>query len=519
MKTPVKHQTTKDTWSNYSGRTANVRVSFSHSDNAHGFNILPRSLGNHRLQTKPRVSKPNDKYEQEADRVAEQVMRTPSQSVIQNTTTAFVQRKCDACDTEKDELLLRKASQGEGSAEVTVATHQIDGLQNGKPMPRAEQRFFGSRFGNNFDAVRIHDDSQAHYLARNIHAKAFTLGNNIVFGKGFFSPSSYTGRKLLAHELTHVMQQRNQPPLTIQRQEDSTSVVPRLGPLTSPSLAEFLGFQIIDNFTFGLAGLSGTQQAELQQYVTTVTGLLRDHPSGFIEVVGHTDAPGEVADNLQLGQERADAVKAFLVSQGINSDSIFTSSHGEAELRADTVSRNPRNRRVEIRFRASSGFNLGLELGLSPAPDSSADTFSPPELPSLSPFNIPYHMVFPPEPVGPRRAPSIDILRLPPTTRPASPDFLHEASRWLTDSLGRDDIARLGGRLSAELGMDEGEITRQLNDALISAGEAGLKELLRRLIYAIAGSPSRPSALPTGPAVRELEIPGERIFTLPPIPF
>ena len=66
---------------------------------------------------------------------------------------------------------------------------------------------FEQRFGADFSAVRVHNDGEAHAAARSIDARAFTVGNHIAFGEGQYEPSSAGGKKLLAHELTHVLQQ------------------------------------------------------------------------------------------------------------------------------------------------------------------------------------------------------------------------------------------------------------------------------------------------------------------------
>jgi hypothetical protein len=63
------------------------------------------------------------------------------------------------------------------------------------------------RFGTDFSAVRVHTDSNAQSLARSVNAQAFTVGNDVVFGAGQYAPESDSGKRLLAHELTHVIQQ------------------------------------------------------------------------------------------------------------------------------------------------------------------------------------------------------------------------------------------------------------------------------------------------------------------------
>ena len=76
-------------------------------------------------------------------------------------------------------------------------------------MPTSKRAFFESRFGTDFSSVKIHADSNANQLARSINAKAFTHGRDVVFGAGQYSLETPEGNQLLAHELTHVVQQQH----------------------------------------------------------------------------------------------------------------------------------------------------------------------------------------------------------------------------------------------------------------------------------------------------------------------
>jgi hypothetical protein len=94
----------------------------------------------------------------------------------------------------------------------------------GKPLPPVERAFFESRFGYDFSTVRIHDDARSAEAARDINARAFTIGQDVAFAPGEFAPNADGGRRLLAHELTHVVQQgsrQNQNGPTVQRKETS----------------------------------------------------------------------------------------------------------------------------------------------------------------------------------------------------------------------------------------------------------------------------------------------------------
>ena len=78
----------------------------------------------------------------------------------------------------------------------------------GRSLPESTRAFFEPRFGHGFSKVRVHADFQAAETARAVNARAFTVGRNIVFGEGQLAPNTSAGKKLLAHELTHVLQQR-----------------------------------------------------------------------------------------------------------------------------------------------------------------------------------------------------------------------------------------------------------------------------------------------------------------------
>ena len=81
----------------------------------------------------------------------------------------------------------------------------------GRPLAGPEKKFFESRFGRDFGRVRLHTDGQSMDLAKRVSAKAFAVGENIVFGRGYYQPGTRDGRELMAHELTHVVQQGKAP--------------------------------------------------------------------------------------------------------------------------------------------------------------------------------------------------------------------------------------------------------------------------------------------------------------------
>jgi hypothetical protein len=201
----------------------------SQSKNKLNASTKPVSIKHHSIvkgiiQPKLKIGAPNDKYEQEADRVADQVMRmpTPDQSspIYSSPISSInnIHRKCAGCASEDD--LLQKKSSGITPDVTPSINSNIQSLQGkGQPLSKSERNFFEPRFGTDFSHVRLHTDNHAAKTAQSINAKAFTHGDNVVFGAGEYSSDSVEGKKLLAHELTHVVQQKGatlKPESTIQ---------------------------------------------------------------------------------------------------------------------------------------------------------------------------------------------------------------------------------------------------------------------------------------------------------------
>ena len=193
-----------------------------------GTRAVRRFIESRPVQTKLKIGQPRDAYEQEADRAAEQVMRMPSAQTW--STALYIRRKPLVRATAEGELPEREGSESHiplaretRRTEVSAAGQtEINGMQGGaRPLPQSARDFFEPRFGHDFGAVKVHDDARAAGAARTLTARAFTIGDHVVFGSGEFSPQTGDGRRLLAHELAHVVQQRNgsseTPPIQIQR--------------------------------------------------------------------------------------------------------------------------------------------------------------------------------------------------------------------------------------------------------------------------------------------------------------
>ena len=106
----------------------------------------------------------------------------------------LVQRQCNACDEDG-----------------IINTSSVDPLvnQQGAKLPAELRRYFSQRIGGHFDDVQIHTDAAAAMSANDLQARAYTTGNHIVFGEGQYQPDTLEGKRLIAHELTHVVQQQH----------------------------------------------------------------------------------------------------------------------------------------------------------------------------------------------------------------------------------------------------------------------------------------------------------------------
>ena len=181
------------------------------------------------LQAKLELGAVNDPLEQEADRIAEQIMHTAGSDVFPTDGPAQVSRKCANCEDEESEQIQRKPSGTEvGPGPVSDSIRALLSSP-GQPLDAATRAFFEPRFRHDFSKVRVHAGNAAQQSAQELNAKAYTAGHDIVFGAGSFAPDTSAGKRLLAHELTHVVQQsrssagpvvRRQPKKEQKKEED-----------------------------------------------------------------------------------------------------------------------------------------------------------------------------------------------------------------------------------------------------------------------------------------------------------
>ena len=200
--------------------------------------VRVHSTGPGMIQTKLKINEPGDIYEQEADRVADAVMQMPEPGVQrevepeeeerlqakplvnQITPLVHVQRQEETKEEEEEEEPIEELEKEEEEPIMTKGisgkkplirndlqmrlNQSRDGVQ---PLPKADRSLMERNFGVDFSSVRVHKDSNAVQMTRELNAQAFTYGRDIYFGAGRYNPSTLSGKRLLAHELTHVLQQ------------------------------------------------------------------------------------------------------------------------------------------------------------------------------------------------------------------------------------------------------------------------------------------------------------------------
>ncbi|MGF2039752.1 MAG: DUF4157 domain-containing protein [Nostoc sp. CmiVER01] len=170
-------------------------------------NRLLASRSATQVQAKLTIGEPGDKYEQEADSVAREVVQQINAPAVSGQSQA-VQRQMPE---DKDDLQMRSIVQHvtdggmAASADVEVGIKRARG--GGQPLADSIREPMEQAFGADFSRVKVHTNAQADQLNQSIQAKAFTTGQDVFFRQGEYQPGSRGGQELIAHELTHVVQQ------------------------------------------------------------------------------------------------------------------------------------------------------------------------------------------------------------------------------------------------------------------------------------------------------------------------
>jgi Domain of unknown function (DUF4157) len=201
------------------GATSEVRSETQTTTcSAHEFSRIPvHAPAPITIQPKLTVNTPGDRYEQEADDIAERVMRMSEPKLQRGCACGGGCAKCQTEQPAQEHQRLQAKPVGpidSGQMAAPPLVHEVL-ASPGQPLDESTLAFMEPRFGHDFRQVRVHTDEKAQDSARAVNALAYTAGRHLVFGVGQYSPATPSGRGLLAHELAHAVQQgfaSNLPP-------------------------------------------------------------------------------------------------------------------------------------------------------------------------------------------------------------------------------------------------------------------------------------------------------------------
>lgn len=290
--------------------------------------------------------------------------------------------ECKECKQKRQDMLQRSATNAAPVSEVPPIVHKV--LRSpGQPLDAQTLAFMEPRFGHDFSGVRVHTDAKAAESARDVNALAYTVGRDVVFGAGQHSPRTSAGRRLMAHELTHVVQQTNanaalQGKLTVGATDDSyereanniaetvnsgdghaSSASPTLqskaslqracGPaaLGAPAGCTPVSGDIVgERFLFAVNCddfLQPTEQARLEMFADTIAN------GESVEIHGYASTDGDPTFNENLSCARAlkaqTVIQSILTGKGVAA-AISVFMHGAnpglsaAEQRSVVISRS-----------------------------------------------------------------------------------------------------------------------------------------------------------------------------------
>lgn len=283
-------------------RTPASRAQSDYARNVGNIAVSRLPAGAFRAQARLKIGQPDDRYEREADRVADQVMRTPVSPQAPDdsgVTDLKAQRKCAACEGEEETPLQRKPDAGGVAASMPGSP--VAGP--GRPLDAGSRDFFETRFGRDFGRVRVHDDAQAARSARSLNALAYTVGSDIVFAAGQYAPATGAGRRLLAHELTHTIQQGGSA-AALQRACNPAVIAGRTSPVYFP-----LESTILDVYR-GVSTLSASTTPG------TAVGLVQQ---ALVDLGHNLGTGGPNGDGVTriYGADTTAAISAFQAAEGI----------------------------------------------------------------------------------------------------------------------------------------------------------------------------------------------------------
>jgi len=262
----------------------------------HDFSRIPTYTHAARvIQTKLAINKPGDEYEQDADRIADQVMATPAHNFVSNTPPR----------------IQRFAGQLTEQTEVAPASVDKALASPGQPLEPSLQQDMERRFGYDFSRVRVHSDAVAEQSARDVNANAYTVGNNIVFSVGQFAPGTHKGRRLIAHELTHVVQQRGSELHTMLQADFAVEPT-----VAAPTIATLSAAEIAAAVTYNQARFTDPDEISLLRDILGLSRTPADINDEFVLAVVQYQASYGLTQDGKLGPKTVEQLSKEVIAEG-----------------------------------------------------------------------------------------------------------------------------------------------------------------------------------------------------------
>ncbi|WP_424094747.1 DUF4157 domain-containing protein [Moorena producens] len=287
------------------------------------------------VQAKLTIGEAGDKYEQEADRVASEVVDRINAPVSSQTT----QPDSIQAQGQQDELMRKPMVQLQSIEGGMAATPELESsIQqakgSGMPIAQSIRKPMEQSFGADFSGVRVHNDTQSDQLNQSIQARAFTTGKDIFFRQGEYNPRSQEGKKLIAHELTHVVQQAGGKVVTNQSVRVSAAPVARI------QCMSLMQFQ--DKYELKTVQQQGQNRPQTSDVHNKLVGHLPNQPYpqfnyGYVANVptypGGT-TPNAIANKYEEGfEDKTQMPYRFRLVVGVNKYKSLIRGRSENEIR------------------------------------------------------------------------------------------------------------------------------------------------------------------------------------------
>jgi hypothetical protein len=217
------------------------------------------------IQPKLKIDTPGDAHEREADQIADKVMsmpeRQPESAGAGDGSPARRDEQGANRQAAHERVQTKRVSASDSGQQMSAPPIVHEALRSpGQPLDASTRGEMESRFRQDFSQVRVHTDSLAAESAQSVKAEAYTVGHKVVFGAGRYEPASAEGRRLLAHELAHVLQQRTDAHAPTRLARKGPPKAPPAPPKPKPQKFTILGtgFQAVTDPTSNAVTLSHT---------------------------------------------------------------------------------------------------------------------------------------------------------------------------------------------------------------------------------------------------------------------